>query len=214
VVAILAVAAAVVTRSPVALAGLAVGALAFAFALKWPRTTALALAAVVGALIIAGPALAVLLDRANGFGLHALALSAGAWSELTLNEGWRTLTGHGFDSSARGLLTGFVPPEAPPGAIFALWFDLGVVGAVGAAAVVVLTLTRAASKPAPASSFLLAGIASVLVVTTAGGAAFQLWWVTVVCVAATGFACMIGGQYRTARPPAGAPVSEPLRTPA
>ncbi len=208
IVGVLALAAAVVARSPVALAGFAVGALAFALALKAPRRTGAVLAGVLGGAMIAGPALAVLLDRAEGFGIQDVALAAGAWSELVLNEGWRTLTGHGFDAAARGFVTGFVPPDAPPGAGFSLWFDLGIVGVVAGAVVLVLTLMGAATMAAPVCAFMLAGVASILTISTVGGAAYQLWWVTIVCVAAVGFASMVGGQYRSARPAAGPPVRD------
>ena len=115
----------------------------------------------------------------------------------------------GTSASAAGRM----PPEAPPGAGFALWFDLGIVGAVTATLTLILTLLAAAAMTPPVSAFMLGGLASILTITTVGGAAFQLWWVTIVCVVAVGFACMIGGQYRTARPAARGPLRDEPTTP-
>jgi len=197
------VGAAVVSQSAAALGALAVGALAFSLALARPPAArwigvAFALAAA------SGPAVALLFDRLAG-GVTAaspFAQMLSAWADLLREQGLRAFTGHGFDAVARGVATGYLPPEGPRGLMFSLWFELGVVGALLAAFLILRAFLAAAAWPRPLGAFLAAGLSAALIVSMASPAAYQLWHATIVGVAAIGFAAAARLPQRATRPAA------------
>jgi hypothetical protein len=209
-------AAIIVVGSPAAMGGLAAGAFACALGLAGTRRLAQAFALLFAAafagaplLALAGAHLAALAGLAEAPYLRGLV----AWAFLIQEEGWRTLTGFGFDAAVRGLRTGFIPPDAPQGAILQLWFDLGAIGGLLAAALVVRVTLAAGAVAPPASAFLLSSIVACLTIVAFSPLSLQLWWVTVICVVAIACAIMMKGQYRTTRPSA-ALVRDAPRTPA
>lgn len=205
VLAIVATAAILLVRTPPAFGGLAAGAIVCAFGLAGGRRFARALAVVAAILIVAAPALAILAERfAPGSGLENLPLirSFTAWAGMIADQGARTLTGYGFDSAARGYLTGFIPSAAPRGAIFQTWFDLGAFGAMIVAFLVARVSVAAGDAIPPASGFLLATVVSIVSIGAFSAVGLQLWWLTIVGLAAIASALLLKGQYRTARPAA------------
>lgn len=193
------VAAAFAVESMAALFALAGGALAFAFALARPLAAGRALGALFALLLVLAPAFVLLADRmAPHVGGVAI------WADLIDSQGLRLLTGHGFDAAARGLLTGYLSPETYRGALFVVWFDLGLPGALLGALLLLRAFAFAGALPAPLGAFMTGGLTAVVIVAIASPAAYQLWTTTIVCVAALGFAMTIRGQYRTARPAASA----------
>ena len=125
-----------------------------------------------------------------------------AWADLALEQGLRTLTGHGFDAVARGVITGYLPADGPRGLMFSLWFELGIVGALLAAFLVLRAFRVAGELPRPLGAFLAGGLSAVLIVSMATPAAYQLWHATVVAVAAVGFAEAARMPQRSTRPAA------------
>lgn len=205
--------AALASGSPAALGALAAGALVFSLVLARPGVAALAGGA-FALLAAAGPAIAILVDRLLG-GLAAaspFAQMLSAWADLALEQGLRTLTGHGFDAVARGVITGYLPADGPRGLMFSLWFELGIVGALLAAFLVLRAFRVAGELPRPLGAFLAGGLSAVLIVSMATPAAYQLWHATVVAVAAVGFAAAARMPQRSTRPAAaGAPVTDASR---
>lgn len=202
VVAFAALAAVAVIGSDLALMGLGGGAIVFALAWMRPRATAVVLAVIVGLLILGAPALAILFDRLSPLtGELPFTDAAAAWAGVIERNPLRALTGHGFDSAARGFVTRYLPADAPRGAIFATWFDLGLIGALASAVLVVRAFLAAAHLPAPMGAFMIAGFATIVVIAVAGAVALQMWWLNFLCVVAVGYAVMMRGQYRTSRPP-------------
>jgi hypothetical protein len=195
---------AVVIGSELALGALACGAVVFAAAWARPRGAATALAFVAGALILGAPALAFIIDRLDPLtgGTLPFGAAATAWVDVMTENPARALTGYGFDAAVRGFATRWLPAAAPRGAVFATWFDLGLIGALAAAVLAVRALRAAADLPPPQGAFMLAGLATVVAIAVAGGVALQIWWLNFLCVVAVGYAIMMRGQYRTARPPA------------
>jgi len=206
-------AAALASGSAAALGALAAGALVFSLVLARPGVAALAGGA-FALLAAAGPAIAILADRLLG-GLAAaspFAQMLSVWADLALEQGLRTLTGHGFDAVARGVITGYLPADGPRGLMFSLWFELGIVGALLAAFLVLRAFRVAGELPRPLGAFLAGGLSAVLIVSMATPAAYQLWHATVVAVAAVGFAAAARMPQRSTRPAAaGAPVTDASR---
>ena len=214
VLAVVATAAILLVRTPPAFGGLAAGAIVCAFGLAGGRRFAQFLAIVFVVLLVAAPALAILAQRfAPMAGIEHLPLmrSFTVWAGMIPDQGLRTLTGYGFDAASRGYLTSYVPFGAPRGAIFQMWFDIGAFGAALAAFIVARVVAAAGAAAPPASGFLLATVISVVSIGAFSAIGMQLWWLTIVGLAAIASALLLKGQYRTARPAAelvrGAPPS-------
>lgn len=193
------VGAAIFLESMVALLALGAGALAFGLALARPILAGQALGALFALALLAAPALIFAADR-----LAPQALSAGLsiWADVLDSQGLRLLTGHGFDAAARGFLTGYLPPEGPRGALFVVWFDLGLVGALLGGFLLLRAFKYASLLPPPLSAFMIGGLTTIAIVAIGSPASYQLWMATIVCVAALCFSTTIRGQYRTSRPAA------------
>jgi hypothetical protein len=193
------VGAAIAVESVVALLALGAGALAFGLALAGPVMAGRVLGALFALALLAAPALIFAADR-----LAPQALSAGLsiWADVLDSQGLRLVTGHGFDAAARGFLTGYLPPEGPRGALFVVWFDLGLIGALLGGFLLVRAFKYASLLPPPLSAFMIGGLTTIAVVAIGSPASYQLWMATIVCVAALCFSTTIRGQYRTSRPAA------------
>ena len=109
-------------------------------------------------------------------------------------------TGHGLDLATRGAVVGFLPPEIPRSLAFEIWYDLGLLGALAAAAVAYGGFSLAGRTSEAVAPFLLAEIVSGLTFALWGLDTTELWWVTTLSVGALAFAVVIRGQYRTERP--------------
>ncbi|MDP2354578.1 MAG: hypothetical protein Q8M31_00760 [Beijerinckiaceae bacterium] len=211
VLAVVATAAILLVRTPAAFGGLAAGAIVCAFGLAGGRRFAQVLAIVFAILFAFAPALALLTERfAPQMGIEALPLmrSFTAWAGMIAEHGVRTLTGYGFDSAVRGLQTGFIPFGVPRGAIFQMWFDLGVFGALLMAFLLARVIVAAGAAMPPASGFLLATVVSTVAIGAFSAVGLQLWWLTIVGLAAIASALLLKGQYRTDRPAAERPASD------
>lgn len=209
--AVVATAAILLVRTPPAYGGLAAGAIVCTFGLAGGRRFALALGVFVAILFVSAPALALLTERfAPQLGIEALPLmrSFTAWAGMIADDGVRTLTGYGFHAAVRGLQTGFIPAGAPRGAIFQLWFDLGIFGALLTAFLLARVLFAAGAALPPASGFLLSTAVSIIAIGAFSAVGLQLWWLTIVGLAAIASALLLKGQYRTSRPAADRPTSE------
>ncbi|MFN3891081.1 MAG: hypothetical protein ACK4MV_11840 [Beijerinckiaceae bacterium] len=203
--ALVATAAILLVRTPPAFGGLAAGAFVCAFGLAGGRRFAQVIAVLFVILLVAAPALAILAERfAPALGVENLPLmrSFTAWAGMIAEQGVRTFTGYGFDSAVRGFQTGYIPAGAPRGAIFQMWFDIGVFGALLAAFLVARVIIAAGAAVPPASGFLLATVVSIVAIGAFSAVGMQLWWLTIVGLAAIASALLLKGQYRSARPAA------------
>ncbi len=204
--------AAMAAWTTVALLALAAGAVAFAAATVHPRRVGRILGLVAAASILSAPALPLALgpvakslaatygDRVSG--LAATADGLRAWAGVVRAEHWRLITGHGFDMATRAAMTGFLPADVPRTLGFELWYELGILGALAAAAVAAGAFLAAGRGSATVAPFLLAQLVTGLCFALAGTYTTQLWWITLLGVAALAFANVIQGQYRTDRPTA------------
>ncbi|HUZ68040.1 MAG TPA: hypothetical protein VMU56_10300 [Beijerinckiaceae bacterium] len=194
--------AAIAVWTPVALAAMAAGALVFAVSASSPRPIGRVLAIVFGLLFVLAPLLA--LGGAAVIGRMANAPPVVApitlWAALVKSDGLRLVTGHGVDAASRGIAAGFLPAGSPRSILFEVWYDLGVIGALAAAALVASAFLSAAQAAQPLAPFLLAALTCGLVIAVAGLSTAQLWWTTLISVVALCFSVVRKGQYRTQRP--------------
>lgn len=198
--------------TPVALAAMALGAVAFAAATLSPRRAGLVFGAVAGAVLLLAPAIPFAFgpafDRLGALvggslpEIREMARALHVWADLVASDPLRLVTGHGLDLAARGAVVGYLPPEIPRSLAFETWYDLGVVGAVAAAMVAYGGFVAAGRTAVAVAPFLLAEIVSGLTFALWGLDTTELWWVTTLSVGALAFAVVIRGQYRTDRPAA------------
>lgn len=164
------------------------------------------------ALSLAFPA-AVMLTPAFAFAARALArmlglrpdhdiTELGFWADVIAAQPARLVTGHGFDTALRARLAGMVNPNAPGGLIPDVWYDLGLLGAVGLALALFLLFRSLATLPQPVASSALAVATAVTAFAIMDPTALQVWWLNVVVIAALMLVAVENGQYRTSRPAA------------
>lgn len=193
--------AAVAAWSPVALTAMALGALTFAISVSKPQQTAKWIGLVLAALFVLGPVLPFVLKLfAGARGAEGAFAPMFVWSEIVQNEGLRLITGHGLDSSARGILQGYLPLRTPRTILFEVWYDLGLLGALGSAWLAYFAALSAGRATHTLAPFLLAGLVSGIVIPISGLSTAQLWWLSAIGLAAISFALVARGQYRTRRP--------------
>lgn len=190
-------AAAIAVWTPLALVALIIGALTFAFAVGGPERAGKAIGAAAAATFLLAP-LAALLARGL-FDPQGPVAAFVAWGVLIASEPERLVTGHGLGTAAR-MAYAVIAPAAPRSLLFETWYELGIVGAAGAAAVSWFAFSAAGRASPALAPFLISGLAAGLGVTLLGLSTTQLWWLTTLAVAALSFALAARGQYRTRRP--------------
>lgn len=188
-----------------ALQGLAAGGLVFALTALSPaagsRLTALALA---GLLILAPAIPFILKPLAESVLGPKAALVAGfdAWRAVILHDPVRLITGHGLESSLRGRISGLVPPAAPFGILFEVWYELGIVGAASGALMLYRSVLGAGGHRPMLGPGIMAAFATAFALGCLGISTAQVWWFTLLIVVVLIFVTIERGQFRTKRPKA------------
>jgi hypothetical protein len=188
-----------------ALQGLAAGAFVFALTAISPkagsRLTALALA---GFLLLAPALPFILKPLAEGILGPKAPLVAGfdAWRAVILNDPLRLITGHGLETSLRGRMSGLVPPAAPFGILFEVWYELGIVGAVSGALMLYRSVLGSGGDRPMLGPGILAAFATAFALGCLGISTAQVWWFTLLVVVVLVFVTIERGQFRTKRPKA------------
>ncbi len=189
----------------IALLAMGAGAFTFAMAMSGPTQTARFFACLFAPLILFSPLLPLLYRLVlwmTGFDPAAAAGFAPmqVWSELIVAQWPRLITGHGLDFVHRGLSLGYLPEGTPGSLLLVLWFDFGVVGAVGFTVLAVEAFRGAGRLPVKIAPALLAGLVAILTIAIFGIATSQIWWVTLLDCDAIAFALLVKGVDRARRP--------------
>ena len=170
-----------VSRAPIAMAVFALGAVTFAQAMRGAGPVARRAAVALAALVIVAPLLPFVLAPLAGalspVGRSTVA-AMGDWRAVVIADGVRLLTGHGLDTARRGVVVGVLPGHAPRTILFALWYELGVLGAGAFASVFTLGLLAAGRTNRSVAPAVLGGMVAVLAITVFGVATEQSWFAT------------------------------------
>lgn len=199
----------VLSSAQIALAAFALAALTFAAGAGDAKRVAKIAATAVGVLILVAPLLPfVLAPLALSTGLTGRSTVAAMtdWRDLVSADGWRLITGHGFDTARRGVVYGYLPAHTPRTILFEVWYELGVLGATGLAAVFVIGLVAAGNTAANVAPALLAGIAATGTIVISGVATGQLWFLTMTGLEAVAFG-LLARSSRTGQRPIAATVA-------
>jgi hypothetical protein len=201
----------VVVWMPNAVAAMIAAMLVFSTAYSNPALAGKMLGGLVGAILLLAPAIPLVARLALPAAMDAESALAvfPIWADIVRGEGPRLLTGHGFDTAARALAIGHLPAGAPRGILFEIWYELGLLGAAGLAALAWCAFSAAGRADRAIAPFLLAALACAFVVAIAGLSIAQLWWVTLLALAAVCFAIVMRGHQRDTRIEARAAVRRP-----
>ncbi|MCB5175027.1 MULTISPECIES: peptide ABC transporter permease [Microvirga] len=194
-----------------ALQGLAVGALIFAVTAFSPRFGTRLTALAMAGLLLFAPALPFLLKPLAESLLGAkapLVASLETWRLVVLDDPLRLITGHGLETSLRGRLHGLVPPAAPHGILFEVWYELGLVGAVAGAVLLYRSVLGAGGHRPILGPGIVAAFATAFALGCSGIGTAQVWWFTALVVVVLVFVAIERGQFRTKRPKA---ILRPIR---
>ena len=121
---------------------------------------------------------------------------------LVTQDSLRLITGHGFEALARGVRAGILPPQTPRSALFEIWYELGVVGALLASAGLWFGFRAIGEAPPRLAPYLAAGLACNLTLASLSVDLSDLTWFTGVGIALIAADVAARSQYRTTRPSA------------
>ncbi len=205
VLAIVVVAAALMTEPRGAVLALIAGAIAFGACVLAPRLTVQSLQGLLALAIIAAPLLPfVVTPLARAFlGADASALQPWEiWRDSVLGEPVRLLTGHGLDTALRSQLAALLATGAPQSILFEVWYELGLLGALPLAILVALAIRSAAHLGEAIGPCLVGATVHLFAFACVGLVGSQTWWLTLIAVLSIAFTAVIHGRFGTRRPKA------------
>ncbi|MCJ2039896.1 peptide ABC transporter permease [Methylobacterium sp. E-041] len=185
------------------IAALAIGALAFAVTSFRPRLGVGLTAGLAAGLLAVAPLLPFLARPIGAalFGpLSPGVLTLKSWQRIVTTEPVRLITGHGFETALRGRVFGLIPVNAPSTALFAMWYELGVVGALAAAFALYASIRRAGRDVPLLVPGAMAGFAAAFTIACIGVGLTVVWWLTTLAITILVFVAIERGQFRTRRP--------------
>lgn len=112
------------------------------------------------------------------------------------------LTGHGFETVARGMRAGVLPPQTPQALVFQIWYELGIVGALIAAAGAWLGFRAIGEGPPRLAPYLAAAVACNLTLGFLSVDMSNMTWVALLTISVIAVDVAARSQYRTKRPSA------------
>lgn len=198
----LALLAALAAQSFAATAGLAVGGFLLALSIAEPRLGPRIAMALLTAPILLAPLTPFLLRPfAKLFAGEGRVLAMmRTWAEIVRADPLRLVTGRGVGASQGLAAAGALPGSTPRALGFELWFDLGLVGALGVAAALALAIRNAAKHGDAVRAGRIGALGAAVTVAVLGAATAQAWWVAALAATAIGFAAVDRGQYRSVAP--------------
>jgi hypothetical protein len=209
---ILAVAFTFAIGAPVTAAALLVGMLALSFAISDIKRTVFDLGIVAAAIVVLSPLAPAISPWLARWFFHAklsslsgpFASLAGA-AEILLHEPFRLFTGHGIDTTIRGIDAGAAAAPIPRVGLFEIWYELGIIGALLGAALTWLGFRGVGATGAKVAPYLVAAFACDLTLAFLSEDFSQMSWVTLLAVSAVSAGAAARSQYRTKRPAAATP---------
>jgi hypothetical protein len=186
-----------------------VGFAALSFALSDRQRTAQDLGWAAAALIFFAPGLSVAAEAVVRWimrvKLPTLPPPYSSLAEATTvvtRDTFRLITGHGFETVARGVHYGNLPPQTPHSLLFQLWYELGIVGALIAATAAWFGFRAIGRAPPRLAPYLTAMLACNLTLATLCCDLADMTWFTALAISIIAADVATRSQYRTTRPSA------------
>ncbi len=194
--------------TPVVIA-LFVGFTALSFALSDRERTAKDFGWAAAALILLAPGLSVAAEAVARWimrvKLPTLPPPYSSLAEATTivtRDTFRLITGHGFETVARGVHYGHLPPQTPHSLLFQLWYELGIVGALIAATAAWFGFRAIGAVPPRLAPYLTAMLACNLTLAILCCDLSDMTWFTALAISIIAADVAARSQYRTTRPSA------------
>jgi hypothetical protein len=186
-------------QGPDILPALLVGAVLLGGAMTNLRAVACATAAAAVVLMLAAPLIALglslLTEQTSEFG-RTMQL----WADIIRADPSRLITGHGLETALRNRISQALDPSAPKSLLFEIWYELGVLGALGVACAIAFAILGAAGIGRRLGPFALGAIGFAYALAVTGLGTSQNWFVTALATAVIAFVAVLRGEYRTERP--------------
>ena len=121
---------------------------------------------------------------------------------IIIHEKLLLVTGHGFEALVRAAQTGLFPDTAPRGELFAVWYELGIVGAGLASAMIWFGFRRIGEASPRLAPYLAAALACNLTLGALMENFGDMLWTVSLGIAVIASDVAARSQYRTTRPSA------------
>ena len=185
------------------------GYLALSFSISDMGRTARELSWAAAALILFSPLIPALAPTVSVWIFHtrleslpapypSLALAA----DIVIRHNLRLITGHGFATVIRGVRDEILPVETPRALAFMVWYELGVVGAMVAAAGAWLAFRDLPQAPARLAPYMAAALSAIVALAFLNVDFVEMTTLTLIAVAVISTDVAARSQYRTTRPSA------------
>jgi hypothetical protein len=185
------------------------GYLALSFSISDMRRTALELSWGAAALILLSPLIPALAPTVSAWIFHArLASLPSPYPSLSVaadiftHHKLRLITGHGFATVSRGVRDGILPAETPRALAFMVWYELGAIGAMLAAAGAWFAFRDLPRAPGRLAPYMAAAFSAVIALAFLNVDFVEMTTLTLIAVAVISTDVAARSQYRTTRPSA------------
>jgi hypothetical protein len=196
------------SNTPVTIA-LFAGYLALSFSISDLSRTARELSWVAAALILLSPLIPALAPTVSAWIFHARLASLptpypslSVAADVFTHDKLRLITGHGFATVTRGVRDGILPAATPNALAFTVWYELGIIGAMLAAAGAWLAFRDLPRAPARLSPYMAAAFSVVVALAFLNVDFVEMTTPTLIAVAVISTDVAARSQYRTSRPSA------------
>lgn len=185
------------------------GYLAMSFSISDLVRTTSELAWAAAALILLSPLIPAFAPTIAAWVFHTkLALLPPPYAALSVaadiftHDKLRLITGHGFQTVRHGVSAHILPPHTPRALAFTVWYELGVVGAILAAAGVWFAFRRIGRAPPRLAPFMAASCTAVVALAFLNIDFSDTTTLILVAIAIVSTDVAARSQYRTTRPSA------------
>jgi hypothetical protein len=185
------------------------GYLALSFSISDLSRTARELSWGAAALILLSPLIPALAPTVSAWIFHARLASLPApypslsvAADVFTHDKLRLITGHGFATVAHGVQDQILPARTPRALAFTVWYELGVLGAVLAAAAAWLAFRDLPRAPPRLAPYMAAAFSAVIALAFLNVDFAEMTTLTLIAVAVISTDVAARSQYRTSRPSA------------
>jgi hypothetical protein len=185
------------------------GYLALSFSISDLSRTARELSWGAAALILLSPLIPALAPTVSAWIFHARLASLPApypslsvAADIFTHDKLRLITGHGYATVSRGVQDQILPAQTPRALAFTVWYELGIVGAMLAAAGGWLAFRNIGRAPARLAPYMAAGFSAVVALAFLNVDFVEMTTLTLIAIAVISTDVAARSQYRTSRPSA------------
>jgi hypothetical protein len=123
-------------------------------------------------------------------------------ADIFTHDKLRLITGHGYATVSRGVQDQILPAQTPRALAFTVWYELGIIGAMLAAAGGWLAFRNIGRAPARLAPYMAAGFSAVVALAFLNVDFFEMTTLTLLAIAVISTDVAARSQYRTSRPSA------------